>query len=92
MGVTRQVVSDWKSRYEEQGNVALDGKTRRRRPGERKALDPKQEARIPRLVADNCPCQLKLEFALSTRVPIATLIQRKTGVRLSQSAVGNYLR
>ena len=36
--------------------------------------------------------QLKLEFALWTREAVATLIQRETSVRLSLSAVGNYLR
>ena len=92
VGVTRQIVSEWKSRYDEQGDVALDGKKRGRRPGEQKALDPKQEALIRRLVADKCPDQLKLEFALWTREAVATLIQRETSVRLSLSAVGNYLR
>ena len=32
VGVTRQIVSEWKSRYDEQGDVALDGKKRGRRP------------------------------------------------------------
>ena len=92
VGVTRQIVSEWKSRYDEQGDVALDGKKRGRRPGEQKALDLKQEAHIRRLVADKCPDQLKLEFALWTREAVAALIQRETSVRLSLSAVGNYLR
>jgi transposase len=92
VGVTRQIVSEWKSRYDELGDVALDGMKRGRRPGEQKALDPKQEARIRRLVSEKCPDQLKLEFALWTREAVATLIERETGVRLSLSAVGNYLR
>ena len=92
VGVTRQIVSEWKSRYDELGDVALDGMKRGRRPGEQKALAPKQEARIRRLVSEKCPDQLKLEFALWTREAVATLIERETGVGLSLSAVGNYLR
>jgi transposase len=92
VGVTRQIVSEWKSRYDEQGDVALDGKKRGRRPGEQKALDTKQETRIRRLIADKCPDQLKLGFALWTREAVAVLIQREAGVRLSLSAVGNYLK
>ena len=57
---------------------------------EQKALDRKQEALIRRLVADKCPDQLKLEFACG-RGGGRTLIQRETSVRLSLSAVGNYL-
>lgn len=92
VGVTRQIVSDWKSRYDAGGDAALDGKKRGRRPGEQKSLTPKQEAKIRRLIIDKCPDQLKLGFALWTREAVAALIERETGIRLSPSAVGNYLR
>ena len=92
VGVTRQIVSEWKSRYDAEGDAALDGRKRGRRPGEQKALSIRQEARIRRLIADKCPDQLKLEFALWTREAVAVLIQRETGIRLSLSAVGNSLR
>ena len=92
VGVTRQIVSEWKSRYDAEGDAALDGRKRGRRPGEQKALSIKEEAKIQRLIADKCPDQLKLEFALWTREAVAVLIQRETGIRLSLSAVGNYLR
>lgn len=92
VGVTRQIVSDWKSRYDAGGDVALEGKKRGRRPGEQKALTAKQETRLRRLIIDKCPDQLKLEFALWTREAVAVLIERETGMRLSLSGVGNYLR
>jgi transposase len=78
--------------YAEGGEAALDGKKRGRRPGEQKALKPAQESRIRRLIVDKCPDQLKLAFALWTREAVGTLIARETGVRLSLSSVGNYLR
>lgn len=92
VGVTRQIVSDWKSRYDAGGDVALEGKKRGRRPGEQKALTAKQETRLRRLIIDKCPDQLKLEFALWTREAVAVLIERETGMRLSLSGVGNYLK
>lgn len=92
VGVTRQIVSEWKSRYAAEGDAGLDGRKRGRRPGEQKSLDAKQEARIRRLITDKCPDQLKLEFALWTREAVAVLIKRETGIGLSLSAVGNYLR
>lgn len=92
VGVTRQIVSDWKSRYDAGGDAALEGKKRGRRPGEQKALTAKQETRLRRLITDKCPDQLKLEFALWTREAVAVLIERETGMRLSLSGVGNYLR
>ena len=92
VGVTRQIVSDWKSRYDAGGDAALEGKKRGRRPGEQKALTAEQETRLRRLITDKCPDQLKLEFALWTREAVAVLIERETGMRLSLSGVGNYLR
>jgi transposase len=38
-----------------------------------------------------CPDQLKLPFALWTREAVGQLIERKTGLRLSLTAIGTYL-
>jgi len=92
VGVTRQIVSGWMKLYEHGGDAALDGRKRGRRPGEQKLLQPRQEAMIRRRIADKCPDQLKLSFALWTREAVADLIERETGVRFSLSGVGNYLR
>jgi transposase len=92
IGVTRQIVSGWMKLYEQGGDAALDGRKRGRRPGEQKALNSTQEAKIKRLIADKCPDQLKLPFALWTREAVAQLIEQETGVCLSLSAIGNYLR
>jgi transposase len=92
VGVTRQVVSGWMKLYAGGGETALDGKKRGRRAGEQKALTSAQETKIRRLISDKCPDQLKLPFALWTREAVAELIECETGVRLSLSGVGNYLR
>jgi transposase len=92
VGVSRQIVSGWMKLFGQGGDAALDGRKRGRRPGEQKALTGAQEAKIRRLVTDKCPDQLKLAFALWTREAVAELIARETGIRLSLSGVGNYLR
>jgi transposase len=92
VGVNRRFVGEWVQAEFEQGPAALEGKTRGRRPGEQKALWPEAEARIRRLIADKCPDQLKLPFALWTREAVGDLIAFETGLRLSLSAIGGYLR
>jgi transposase len=74
------------------GEVALAGGRRGRRPGEQKALSARLERKIRRLIADRCPDQLKLPFALWTREAVCALIAREAGVHLSASAIGRTLR
>src|SRR5215212_1085714 len=45
-----------------------------------------------RLIADRCPDQLTLPFALWTREAVGALIERETGMRPSASALGRTLR
>jgi transposase len=92
VGVNRRFVGEWVEAARRSGEAALDGGRRGRRPGEQKALSPRQEQRIRRLVSDRCPDQLKLPFALWTREAVGVLIERETGMRLSASALGRTLR
>ena len=91
VGVNRRFVGEWVRAYETTGDVALAGGRRGRRPGEQKALSSHQEAVIRRLIVGKCPDQLKLPFALWTREAVGQLIERKTGLRLSLTAIGSYL-
>ena len=92
VGVNRRFVGRWVEAARRSGEAALAGGRRGRRPGEQKPLSPQQEQRIRRLIADRCPDQLKLPFALWTREAVGALIERETGVRLSASALGRTLR
>ncbi|PSP29156.1 MAG: hypothetical protein BRC59_09730, partial [Cyanobacteria bacterium SW_4_48_29] len=58
----------------------------------RPKLNRQQLAQTTRLVRDHAPDQLELPYALWTREAVGQLIQQQWGVRLSQQAVGNYLR
>src|SRR4051812_50059691 len=72
--------------------MALAGGRRGRRPGEQKALSAVQEEGLRCLIARGCPDQYGLSFALWTRHAVRALIARETGVWLSLSVVGDYLR
>ena len=91
VGVNRRFVGEWVRAFEAGGEAALAGGRRGRRPGEQKALSPRQEAMIRRLIVEKCPDQLKLPFALWTRAAVGQLIERRTGIRLSLSALSSYL-
>jgi transposase len=92
VGVNRRFVGAWVAAEQAQGPAALASKTRGRRPGEQKALTWEEERKVRKLVADTCPDQLKLPFALWTREAVAVLIERKTTKRLSLKVVGRYLK
>jgi transposase len=92
VGVNRRFVGEWVEAVRRSGDAALAGGRRGRRPGGQKALSPQQEQRIRRLIAERCPDQLKLPFALWTREAVGALVARETGVRLSASALGRSLR
>ena len=91
-GVNRRFVGEWVRAEKQRGAAALVNRKRGRRPGEQKTLQYDEEMKIRRLIADRCPDQLKLPFALWTREAVRLLIERRTCKRLSLSVIGRYLR
>jgi transposase len=92
VGVNRRFVGQWVKVAAQRGEAVLAGGRRGRRPGEQKALSAVQEDRLRVLIARGCPDQFGLSFALWTRQAVRALIARETGVWLTLSAVGRYLR
>src|SRR4051794_23971160 len=92
VGVNRRFVGRWVKVAAQQGEAALAGGRRGRRPGEQKALSAAQEDGLRGLIARGCPDQYGLSFALWTRQAVRALIARESGVWLSLSVVGDYLR
>ena len=92
VGVNRRFVGQWVKVAAQHGEAVLAGGRRGRRPGEQKALSAVQEDRLRVLIARGCPDQFGLSFALWTRQAVRALIARETGVWLTLSVVGRYLR
>ena len=92
VGVNRRFVGQWVNVAAQGGAAVLAGRRRGRRPGEQKALSAAQEDRLRVLIARGCPDQFGLSFALWTRQAVRALIARETGVWLTLSVVGRYLR
>jgi transposase len=92
VGVNRRFVGQWVKAAAQAGEAVLAGRPRGRRLGEQKALSAAQEDRLPGLIAQGCPDQVGLSFALWTRQAVRALIARETGVWLTLPVVGRYLR
>jgi transposase len=89
LGVTRQAVGRWVSKFRQGGEKSLKAKRKGRPKGGK--LRPWQAAQIAKAVTDHCPDQLKLSFYLWTREAVAQLIEQRFGIRLSIWTVGRYL-
>ncbi|KAB1927200.1 helix-turn-helix domain-containing protein [Micromonospora sp. ALFpr18c] len=92
LGVSPQAVSRWVNAFDRKGNKALKAGKRGRRPGEQKALDPRQEARVRRAVVSRYPDQVALPGLVWTRPQVRQLVRTWFGIGLSLVTIGKYLR
>jgi transposase len=81
----------WKA-YKSSGSNALDSKKRGRKPGSGRHLNAEQEKQLRQMVRDKTPDQLKLPFALWTRLAVQQVIRQQWGLRMPIRTVGEYLR
>jgi transposase len=91
-GVSPKTVWRWVNAFDRKGNQALKAGKRGRRPGEQKALDPRQQARIRRAVLHKNPDQVALPGLVWTRPQVRQLIRDWFGIGLSLVTIGKYLR
>ncbi len=92
LGVSPKTVWRWVNAFDRNGNKALKAGKRGRRPGEQKALDPKQEARVRRAVVGKYPDQVALPGLVWTRPQVRQLVRNWFGIGLSLVTIGKYLR
>jgi transposase len=78
--------------YEQGGWKAIKHKVGGKRKGQGRRLSADQERALRRMICEKRPEQLKLDFALWTRIAVNELIQREYGLTLSVRSVGNYLQ
>ncbi len=91
-GVHPGTISAWSKLYKNGGKRALRIKKRGRPTGNNCTLSLDQEKEIQRAIYDKCPDQIKLPFALWTRVAVQQLIQQLWAIKMPIRTVGEYLK
>jgi len=91
-GVNRSTCSTWWNLYRNEGKKALIIKKRGRPDGSCRKLDKEQEKEIQKAICDKCPDQLKLPFALWTRIAVQLLIRQLWGLEIPIRTIGDYLK
>lgn len=74
--------------FELGGLAALKLKRRGRSQGQVRRLTAEQETQIQRLIIDNRPEQIKMDFALWSRTAVSQLIERECGLALPVRTIG----
>ncbi len=92
VGVYPGTVSKWWLAYKKDGIKAIKAKKRGRPIGACRTLSPKQEKDIQKAIVDKDPNQLKLPFALWTRIAVQQLIRDMYGINMPIRTVGEYLK
>ena len=91
-GLSTRTVYETIRVYKKGGMSALKPKTRGRKTGEKRTLNPEQEAEIIRTITEKNPDQLKMKCCLWTRDAVKQLIQEKYGIDMPIRTVGQYLQ
>lgn len=92
VGVHLGTVCKWCKIYEREGIKGVRIKKRGRKTGSHRTLTNEQEKEIQKLIQDKVPDQLKLPFALWTRVAVQQLIRRLWKIEMPIRTVGEYLK
>jgi transposase len=89
-GFSRTTIYKWLTAASKP-NVGLRALRSRPAPGRPRSLTPRQEHQVFRWINGKDPRQYGLDFGLWTRSVVAELIERKFGIRLGLTAVGELL-
>jgi transposase len=89
-GFSRTTIYKWLAAASKPG-VGLRALQSRRASGRPRSLTPRQEQQVFRWINGKDPRQYGLDFGLWTRSIVANLIERKFGIRLGLTAVGELL-
>ena len=82
----------WHKKYEREDKKGTRSQKRGRKPGSCRTLNANQEKQIRKSIQDKCPDQLKLPFALWTRIAVQQLIRRLWSIEMPIRTVGEYLK
>jgi transposase len=91
LGVSYSSACQWCKAYEREGIKGIKAKKRGRKTGSCRTLNTDQEKQIKKMIQDKCPDQLKLPFALWTRIAVQQLIKQLWKIDMPIRTVGEYL-
>lgn len=91
-GLNRSTCNMWWLRFQNEGKKALKLKKRGRPKGTCRTLTPEQEKELQKAMRDKCPDQMKLPFALWTRIAVQQLIKQLWSIDMPIRTVGEYLK
>ena len=91
-GLNRSTCNMWWLRFQNEGIKALKIKKRGRPSDNCRRFSNAQEKAITKAICDKCPDQLKLPFALWTRVAVKQLIKEHWGMEVPIRTIGDYLK
>jgi transposase len=90
-GMCYSAVNGIVNKFKKEGADCIKPKKVGRQYGECRRLTPEQEMEIQRLIQDNRPEQIKMDFMLWTRPAVMALIKDKLNLTLPVRTVGEYL-
>ena len=91
-GVHETTVCKWYKAYIRDCRSAVNIKKRGRPQGSCRSLTPEQEKELQKAIRDKCPDQMKLSFALWTRIAVQQLIKQLWAIEMPIRTVGHYLK
>lgn len=92
VGSTEKTVGNWIRVWKRDGLKALQPRTAGRKKESGMRLSKQQQKQIQRIIVDQCPDQLKMDFALWTREAVRCLIEIECGLKMPIRTVGEYLK
>ena len=92
VGVRRQTIKIWISKYETEGVEGIKSKTRGRHLGDGRTLSPDQELKIQEALRTTLPENYGLEVALWDRRSVSHIIHEKFEIKMPIRTVGWYLK
>ena len=92
IGVRLSTIINWSQKYNNGGIKALQLKHKGRKSGEKRTLSAEQEAKVRKMIQEKCPEQLKMPFALWTRIAVQQLVKRMFSIDMPIRIVGEYLK